>query len=80
MREVAVVEAGNGQHAHGVRGDFVDYRYKQAFEDKPNWTLQVFSTGALPHFEVPDKFIRRYEAFLNSVTQPQNPPANHDES
>jgi pimeloyl-ACP methyl ester carboxylesterase len=50
--------------SHGVRGDFTDYRYKEAFANRPNWTFDVFQTGALPHFEVPAEFIARYDAFL----------------
>src|SRR5262245_5403062 len=42
---------------HGVRGDFQDYRGKQAVEGKENWTIRVFETGALPHFEVLDAFV-----------------------
>ena len=50
--------------AHGVRGDFTDYGGKSAVEGKTNWTIQEFPTGALPHFEVLDKFVRAYDAFL----------------
>lgn len=50
--------------AHGVRGDFQDYSGKQAVERRDNWTIRVFQTGALPHFEVPDEFVREYDDFL----------------
>jgi len=53
--------------AHGVRGDFSDYRRKSAVEAKSNWTVQVFQTGALPHFEVLDAFTRHYDDFLQSA-------------
>ncbi|MGH8532652.1 MAG: alpha/beta fold hydrolase [Gammaproteobacteria bacterium] len=43
---------------HGVRGDFVDYSGVHAFKAMPNWSVQVFPTGALPHFEQPEGFIR----------------------
>ena len=49
---------------HGVRGDFVDYGRKSEVEGKPNWTLQVFRTGALPQFEVLDQVTASYDAFL----------------
>jgi len=52
--------------AHGVRGDFTDYRLKSTVEAKSNWTVQVFQTGALPHFEVLDAFTRHYDDFLQS--------------
>jgi hypothetical protein len=41
---------------HGVRGDFTDYRSKTLVQDRPNWRISVFPTGALPHFEVPAEF------------------------
>ncbi len=50
--------------SHGVRGDFVDYRGKQAFESRPNWSFTVFDSGALPHFEHTAEFIAAYDAFL----------------
>ena len=49
---------------HGVRGDFTDYSGKSAVADKPNWTIEVLPTGALPYFEMPDVFVQKYEAFL----------------
>ncbi len=49
---------------HGVRGDVVDYRYKKWLAHKPNWTFRVFSTGALPYFEVLDDFARDYDGFM----------------
>jgi pimeloyl-ACP methyl ester carboxylesterase len=50
--------------SHGVRGDFVDYRRKDTVEGKPNWTVTIFPTGAMPHFEVLDEFVRTYDEFL----------------
>lgn len=50
--------------SHGVRGDFTDYRYQTAFASRPNWSFDVFQTGALPHFEVPGEVFARYDAFL----------------
>jgi pimeloyl-ACP methyl ester carboxylesterase len=49
---------------HGVRGDFTDYRHKAAFDGRPNWSFDVFQTGALPHFEVPNEFFARYDRFV----------------
>ncbi len=49
---------------HGVRGDFVDYSGTVEFAHRPNWLIESMPTGALPHFERLDEFIRRYEAFL----------------
>jgi pimeloyl-ACP methyl ester carboxylesterase len=50
--------------SHGVRGDFTDYRHAAAFQVRTNWSFDVFQTGALPHFEVPEQFFARYDAFL----------------
>lgn len=52
---------------HGTRGDFVDYRGKTLVQGRPNWRIQVFETGALPHFEVPQAFQAAYDAFLASA-------------
>lgn len=52
---------------HGVRGDFVDYRRKGEVEDRANWTIDVFRTGALPHFEVLDAVTAAYDAFVERV-------------
>ena len=53
--------------SHGARGDFVDYRGKAAYTAKPNWHFDVFETGAMPYFEMPAEFARRYDAFLASI-------------
>lgn len=50
--------------SHGVRGDFVDYRGKAWYADRPNWAFTQFETGALPHFEVPAAFNAALDRFL----------------
>jgi len=50
--------------AHGIRGDFVDYRNETKVSGRPNWRVQVFPTGAMPHFEATDDFVRAYDVFL----------------
>ena len=52
---------------HGVRGDFVDYRYKNEVTRKPNWTHDVFETGAFPHFERLEAVAESYDGFLRGV-------------
>jgi hypothetical protein len=52
---------------HGVRGDFVDYTNKSQVEGRANWTIRVFDTGAMPHFEAEAEFITAYDAFLAGV-------------
>lgn len=49
----------------GIRGDFVDYRGAERMRDRPNWHLHVFQTGAMPHLEIPETFIRAYDDFLS---------------
>jgi pimeloyl-ACP methyl ester carboxylesterase len=53
--------------SHGVRGDFVDYSNKAQVADRANWTIEVFPTGAMPHFEAKAAFVRSYDAFLAGV-------------
>lgn len=50
--------------AHGVRGDFTDYGGLAALADRRGWLVQVFNTGAMPYFELPDQFIAGYDTFL----------------
>lgn len=53
---------------HGVRGDFVDYRGLHLLATRPNWSVEVMPTGALPHFEMPAQFIERYERWAAGRT------------
>ncbi|MGE0859302.1 MAG: alpha/beta fold hydrolase [Gammaproteobacteria bacterium] len=61
--------------SHGVRGDFVDYRYKDALANRSNWHFTVFDSGALPHFEHPREFTAAYDAFLDAVGRADGHPA-----
>ncbi len=54
--------------SHGVRGDFVDYEQKRAVQRLPNWSFDVFQTGAMPHFENTPQFVAHYEDFLSRVS------------
>jgi hypothetical protein len=49
---------------HGVRGDFTDYRQKALLQRKANWTMRVFPTGALPHFEKTEQFCKAWDEHL----------------
>lgn len=53
--------------SHGVRGDFVDFGNKTQVEGRPNWTIQVFRTGALSHFECLEEVTAAYDAFLAKI-------------
>jgi pimeloyl-ACP methyl ester carboxylesterase len=53
--------------SHGVRGDFVDYKAKDAVVNRANVVLTVFETGALPHFEARSDFIKAYDRFLAAL-------------
>ena len=52
---------------HGVRGDFVDFGNKGEIAGRANWTLDVFRTGALPHFERLDEVTASYDAFVDKL-------------
>jgi pimeloyl-ACP methyl ester carboxylesterase len=52
---------------HGIRGDFVNFSRKVDVVGKPNWTVEVFPTGALPHFERLAAVVASYGAFLGAV-------------
>ena len=56
--------------SHGVRGDFTDYRSKTLVEQRPNWRFSVFPTGAMPYFEVPERFMPAFDGFLADPTAP----------
>jgi alpha-beta hydrolase superfamily lysophospholipase len=53
--------------AHGVRGDLVDYSGETQVAGRANWSIQVFSTGAMPHFEAEAAFLQAYDTFLEGV-------------
>lgn len=50
--------------AHGTRGDFRDFSEADWARRRDNWEVLAFDSGALPHFEQPDRFFAAYEAFL----------------
>ncbi|MEM9860723.1 MAG: alpha/beta fold hydrolase [Myxococcota bacterium] len=52
--------------AYGVRGDFAHYGASTHLESGPNWTMQRFDSGALPHFEMPREFLTAYAQFLSA--------------
>jgi len=53
--------------SHGVRGDFTDYRGAAIVQQRPNWQITTYSTGALPHFELPARFNADLQAFLSKA-------------
>lgn len=54
---------------HGIRGDFVDYRAAKEFARRPNWRVDAWDTGALPHFERAEEFGRACEAFVGAPAE-----------
>jgi hypothetical protein len=52
--------------SHGVRGDFTDYRGLHTVRGRPNWSVDVFQTGAMPYFEVPEPFNAAFDRYLLS--------------
>jgi len=64
----------------GVRGDFVDYRGLGSVAHKPNWTIDVFETGAFPHFERLQAVVDSYDAFSAGLgAHPLTPPLHERE-
>ena len=53
--------------AHGVRGDFQDYSGADWTRSRPNWSIEVFQTGALPHFEQPEQFVSAWRRFASDA-------------
>jgi pimeloyl-ACP methyl ester carboxylesterase len=53
--------------AHGVRGQFADMSGLARLGPLPHWTTDAFSTGAMPHVEVPRTFTSHYDAFSTRV-------------
>lgn len=49
---------------HGTKGDFGDFSEADWVRSRPNWRVDPFETGALPHFERPREFMTHYELFL----------------
>jgi pimeloyl-ACP methyl ester carboxylesterase len=60
--------------AHGVRGDFVDYRHLPRVASRPNWRIVTLQAGAFPHFEMLDQVTRSYEEFRPPVVAPRAAP------
>lgn len=52
---------------HGVRGDFVDYGRTRDVAGRPNWTIEVLRTGALPQFEEIEALTRSYSSFVDAL-------------
>ena len=52
--------------AHGIRGDFVNYKGLDSLKTQSNWRTVVLPTGALPHFELPAEFVSEYDTWLKS--------------
>lgn len=52
---------------HGDRGDFNDYSRTEPIESKSNWRITEYPTGALPYFEITDRFVSDYRHFLDTV-------------
>jgi len=56
--------------AHGTRGDFADFSEADWARAQQHWRVEAFDTGALPHFEQPDRFLASYERFLREPPRP----------
>jgi pimeloyl-ACP methyl ester carboxylesterase len=52
---------------HGTRGDFSDLSGAEWARQRPNWKVEPYETGALPHWERPGEFFERFDAFLSTL-------------
>ncbi len=66
--------------SHGVRGDFIDFSCTDGITEQPNWHTTVFDSGALPYFEMPERFIKAYEDFLGQIESGQTTSQPTDQS
>lgn len=49
---------------HGTRGDFKDFSETGWAEARGHWRFEPFASGALPHYQLPEHFMRSLERFL----------------
>lgn len=54
--------------AYGTKGDFRDFSESDWIDQRDNWSRRSYPTGALPHFELPDRFYADYMRFLETRT------------
>ena len=50
--------------AHGVSGDFTDYRGLQRVRGRAHWRITEMATGALPWFEQREAFLAEFDRYL----------------
>ena len=53
--------------SHGQRGDFTDYQGMALVSHRPNWRTTVYPAGALPYFELPQRFCSDLADFLGPL-------------
>ncbi len=58
--------------AYGTKPGFTSYDDLEWVRTRPNWMVQVFDTGSLPHFTRPAAFTNAYDQFLQQVTAPRS--------
>jgi pimeloyl-ACP methyl ester carboxylesterase len=56
---------------HATKGDFADFSEAGWTSARPNWRVTPYDTGALPHFERPEQFMRDFSEFLATVKASQ---------
>lgn len=54
---------------HGRHGAFAKFPGTVAVEGRPNWTVETMDTGAMPHFEMPAEFVRRYDLWSAGILE-----------
>jgi pimeloyl-ACP methyl ester carboxylesterase len=61
--------------AHGVRGAFSDVGALWRIGPPSNWRVTRFETGAMPHLEAAQHFLREYQAFIGDLERSRMPQA-----
>jgi len=52
---------------HRTKGEFANVGGLKRFTPSAPWTIEQIDTGAMPYFERPAEFARRYDAFIDSL-------------
>jgi pimeloyl-ACP methyl ester carboxylesterase len=58
---------------HGTRGAFSNLPGIAALSDRPNWTIEGLQSGAMPQWELPEEWTRRYDGWLSGLSQTSFP-------
>jgi pimeloyl-ACP methyl ester carboxylesterase len=52
---------------HGCKGEFAKVDGLEGFRPSRSWSIQSIDAGAMPYFEQPEEFGRRYDRFISQL-------------